>query len=231
MRLFPSSHVTPTLTDTLTGPLALFHSRTQSILDRWKKSLPENIDCFFELIDIYEAYRSNDLTLINSLSSAKVPFDTEMAQLALKTLTQYDELIRSDSTQKSKLAPDGTVHSLARNTMTFFQRLANCSRSTISALLTQQQITHHKTTKQQQSVSLVSTQSSSSSSSHDQTVRDYLSNLLNTLVKNLEDKAKSYDLEPLRLIFLANNFHYILKTAKKSQVRFVLIIIIKLMRL
>eukprot|EP01136_Pigoraptor_vietnamica_P015646 Opistho-1_new@59063 len=181
-------------------PVETFLSSGEAVLANAKRHTSKHeFFAAFEIFDVLETMRALITEYVSVLLIADRPANPvselfqQMKANALRLLEEYEEDIKSDSVKQSKLSMDGTVHSLTSNTLNFVTRLLDY-QDTIEAVLVKG---HH------------------TPGSHPH-LGAYVSRVIGLLSRNLELKAQSYDSPTLGALFLLNNFHYVLKTARKA---------------
>jgi len=138
----------------------------------------------FELLTVFAGIPANEV--VDLISSFK--------NLALTSFTSFLEDVQK-STKQSMLPQDGTVHELTSNTLNYLTRVCEYKESIESLLL--------------QGVTFGGV---GDNLTYLTSTGRYFVTVIDGLRSNLETKAKGYKRATLSMIFLLNNYHYILKT-------------------
>lgn len=134
--------------------------------------------------------RSRIASLISALDSA-----------GAKALEDFVDNIRNDPERQSNMPKDGTVHELTSNTMLFLEQLLEYCETAGAMLLTQDP------------TSLPNVQNMDRLKLK---LAEYITKVLSSLGLNLNNKAEAYNDPAIRSIFLLNNFNYILRSLRRS---------------
>eukprot|EP01137_Pigoraptor_chileana_P022073 Opistho-2@86561 len=198
--VIPASAFDSTFGALIQRPMQVFLGGGEAVINNSKRhSQKREFLAAFEVFDVLETLRSviTEFVSVLLIADRSVNPVAEMFQqmktVAMRVLDEYEDEIKNDSVKQSKLSMDGTVNALTSNTLNFVTRLLDY-QDTIEAVLVKGHL---------------------AAGSH-QNLSAYICRLVASLARNLELKAQSYDSAPLGALFLLNNMHYILKTAKKA---------------
>ncbi|KJE95624.1 hypothetical protein CAOG_08940 [Capsaspora owczarzaki ATCC 30864] len=199
-RVLPAAHFDVTFSTLCKAPLEHFITSIESIASKGKRQLGKG-DCaiVFELLNILELLRGVSKELQRALEAGDRDLVIDVAISTISTLCNrglhdFEDATKNDSSSKSKLSLDGTVHVLTRNTVAYLLKLFQY-RETAEQLL-------------RESVG-------QAAGSTNQLVA-YMNRIVSFLTKNIEAKSDAYESHILGIIFKLNNFHYMLKTVRKS---------------
>ncbi|KAJ3371109.1 Exocyst complex component 7 [Allomyces arbusculus] len=196
---------------TATPVLDLYLEVGQALLTQLKRANGRaDFSLVFVLFDVLEFWgvkRDEFGTVLDGL--AKKSQDIEdlfdsWTKAALKIIPDFLEEVKQPG--KGSLPPDGTVHELTSNTMSFMKKLLEYPDSTESILLS---IGEHDWASSSINITEIKYIKSSG-----RLIRKYFGLVLAALDANLDSKAKQYKKPGVATIFLINNMHYILKTVR-----------------
>lgn len=127
---------------------------------------------------------------------------TKFSTTISKALSEFVDFIKSDA--DTKVPKDGTVHELTSNVMIFLVNLNNYIDilSRVITVPTSASMNQYNTNSKDKNKFVYA---------------NYITRVLSTLGLTLKNKSDTYTDPHLRAIFMLNNFNYILKTLRKSE--------------
>lgn len=134
--------------------------------------------------------RSRIASLISMLDSA-----------GARALEEFVDNIRNDPERQSNMPKDGTVHELTSNTMLFLEQLLDFC-DTAGAMLMTQDPTSLPNVQNVERPKLK--------------LAEYITKVLSSLGLNLNNKAEAYNDSAIKAVFLLNNFNYILRSLRRT---------------
>nr|XP_022317567.1 exocyst complex component 7-like isoform X1 [Crassostrea virginica] len=124
-----------------------------------------------------------------------------LGSTAAKALEEFAVSIKSDP-EKASMPKDGTVHELTNRTIIFLEPLLDYA-DTAGAML----LLHGEQAAPSEAVDVKKSKLK---------LADYITKTLSALGLNLSIKAETYSDPTLRPVFMLNNYHYILKSLRRS---------------
>lgn len=145
-----------------------------------------------------------DLTLEGCATPTRAKLTSLLSTLgstAAKALEEFALSIKTDP-EKASMPKDGTVHELTNRTIIFLEPLLDYA-DTAGAML----LLHGEQAAPSEAVDPKKSK---------MRLADYITKTLSALGLNLTIKAETYSDPTLRPVFMLNNYHYILKSLKRS---------------
>lgn len=145
-----------------------------------------------------------DLTLEGCATPTRAKLTSLLSTLgstAAKALEEFALSIKTDP-EKASMPKDGTVHELTNRTIIFLEPLLDYA-DTAGAML----LLHGEQAAPSEAVDPKKSR---------MRLADYITKTLSALGLNLTIKAETYSDPTLRPVFMLNNYHYILKSLKRS---------------
>lgn len=145
-----------------------------------------------------------DLTLEGCATPTRAKLTSLLSTLgstAAKALEEFALSIKTDP-EKASMPKDGTVHELTNRTIIFLEPLQDYA-DTAGAML----LLHGEQAAPSEAVDPKKSK---------MRLADYITKTLSALGLNLTIKAETYSDPTLRPVFMLNNYHYILKSLKRS---------------
>ncbi|KAI8901620.1 Cullin repeat-like-containing domain protein [Globomyces pollinis-pini] len=198
----PKQHVVNAYTLTITPAVDAFLECTETLLNRVKKSLQKrDANDLYMLIDIYEGLHNltvnQDLLLAHCGKKGfeiRSIFSTFATTIVTYFKEYYEELkIDPDSKKSHVLSQDGTVHETTSMTMNAVRRI----HDNVDAIKL-----------------ILDTNKGIYSIFPCKSISDYIHQLIDLLMSDLENKSKSYKKPVLAALFMLNNANYIIKSVK-----------------
>ncbi|XP_062575861.1 exocyst complex component 7-like [Saccostrea cucullata] len=145
-----------------------------------------------------------DLTLEGCATPTRAKLTSLLSTLGstgAKALEEFAVSIKTDP-EKASMPKDGTVHELTNRTIIFLEPLLDYA-DTAGAML----LLHGEQAAPSEAVDAKKSKLK---------LADYITKTLSALGLNLSNKAETYSDPTLRPVFMLNNYHYILKSLKRS---------------
>eukprot|EP01135_Chromosphaera_perkinsii_P008452 Nk52_evm20s1360 gene=Nk52_evmTU20s1360 len=196
-QFIPSHNVEKTFNRLTRTPSQLFFLTGYSIVDPISSHVKNHeFHSVFEVFDVFGHLKLKErifLKLYNDNRSAEIFKLMETYEVACgEVLDAFMGEIKSDPSDKGSVPQDGTVHELTSTTLNFFGKLYEYGE-TIEAVI-----------------------GNTSQYDDNDAMGTYLVEVMTSLESNLMDKATMYEDSTLGDVFLLNNYHYIMKTIRKS---------------
>ncbi|ELT97419.1 hypothetical protein CAPTEDRAFT_153271 [Capitella teleta] len=167
-----------------------------------------NATAVISLFPVLKHLRSMKPAFDVTLEGCKGPTRTKLASLissldatGAKSLEDFVENIRNDPDKQSHLPKDGTVHELTSNTTLFLEQLLDFADTAGAMLLTSDP------------TSLPDVQNIDRPKLK---LAEFITKVMSALGLNLNNKSSTYNDQTLQAIFLLNNYNYILKSLRRS---------------
>ncbi|XP_048763303.2 exocyst complex component 7-like [Ostrea edulis] len=145
-----------------------------------------------------------DLTLEGCATPTRAKLTSLLSTLGstgAKALEEFAVSIKSDP-EKASMPKDGTVHELTNRAIIFLEPLLDYA-DTAGAML----LLHGEQPAPSEAVDVKKSKLK---------LADYITKTLSALGLNLSNKAETYNDPTLRPVFMLNNYHYILKSLRRS---------------
>eukprot|EP00026_Physarum_polycephalum_P001000 Phypoly_transcript_01001.p1 GENE.Phypoly_transcript_01001~~Phypoly_transcript_01001.p1 ORF type:complete len:708 (-),score=122.75 Phypoly_transcript_01001:98-2221(-) len=196
LELLDAANFDATFADILEQPIELLEETTDTVIK--VKRNTETLFGIFVLFDIWGNFNAMlpEFEHVIKVRNGKHNESTaemvgKLKQVCQKSFVDFEEEVKKDNLKM--LPVDGTVHELTSNVVHYLKRLFEY-KDTVEALLPRP------------------------ANSKQSALGEFIINVLTHLRNNLESKAKREKKASLANIFLLNNYHYMLKTIRTSEI-------------
>ncbi|KAK3090620.1 hypothetical protein FSP39_013185 [Pinctada imbricata] len=209
--IIPEKHHRSVFESIIEGSLDMVVKGGETLASNAKKSISKHD--FLSVLSVFPVVRH--LRTVKpefdlALEGCQTPTRAKLASLlstlgstSAKALEEFTESIKNDP-ERSSMPRDGTVHELTNHTIIVLEPLLDYAETAGAMLLT-----HGEHAVPSDAVDVKKSKLK---------LADYITKVLSALGLNLSNKAETYSDPILRHVFMLNNYHYILKSLKRSGV-------------